>query len=117
MPAPEAEAEAEDEAAFHEEIYSGLCLALLEERKDLNEKYQAYLHEHIQSTRTLQASALTPSQAEWRTLIRQEQSLDQELERKTRLLSFMQWAERMADIQQFSYKYGTKKTKLESSLK
>ena len=121
-PDPESDAqagasEADDEAALDEDIYSDLCLALLEERKDLNEKYEAYLQEHIQETRTLQASALTPSQAEWRTLIRQEQSLDQEIERKTRLLSFMQWGERMADIQRLSYKYGTKKTKLGSPLK
>jgi hypothetical protein len=115
MPGPEADAEADDEAARQEDIYSDLCLGLLEERKDLNEKYQAYLHEHIQNTRTLQASALTPSQAEWRTLIRQEQSLDQEIERKTRLLSFMQWGERMADIQRLSYKYGTKKNEARKS--
>jgi hypothetical protein len=118
-PAPEADArasasEGDDEAALEEDIYSDLCLALLEERKDLTEKYEAYLHEHIQNTRTMQASALTPSQTEWRTLIRQEQSLDQEIERKTRLLSFMQWAERMAEGQRFSYKYGTKKAKLRS---
>jgi hypothetical protein len=41
----------------------------------LTEKYEAYLHEHIQNTRALQASALTPSQTEWGALICQEQSL------------------------------------------
>jgi hypothetical protein len=118
-PDPESDAqagasEADQEAALEEDIHSDLCLALLEERKDLNEKYDAYLQEHIQETRTLQASALAPSQGEWRALVRQEESIDQEIERKIRLLSFMQWAERMADIQQLSYKYGTKKTKLRS---
>ena len=81
------------------------------------EKYEAYLHEHIQNTRTLQASALTPSQAEWHTLIRQEQSLDQQIERTTRLLSFLQWAERMAEGQPSSYKYDSKKAKLVSQAK
>jgi hypothetical protein len=104
--------EVDEEAASDDGIYRDLCLALLEERKDLTEKYEAYLHEHIQSTRTLQASALTPSQAEWRTLLRQEQSLDQEIERKTRLLSFMQWTDRMAQGRRPSYKYGTTPAKL-----
>ena len=106
-----------DDDASDDSIYRDLCLALLEERKDLGEKYEAYLHEHIQTTRTLQASALTPSQSEWRTLIRQEQSLDQEIERKTRLLSFMQWTDRMAQGRRPSYKYGKKKTKLVSGAK
>jgi len=106
-----------DDDASDDSIYRDLCLALLEERKDLGEKYEAYLHEHIQTTRTLQASALTPSQSEWRTLLRQEQSLDQEIEHKIRLLAFMQWAERMAEGKRFSYKYGKKKTKLVSGAK
>jgi hypothetical protein len=109
--------EVDEEAASDDGIYRDLCLALLEERKDLTEKYEAYLHEHILSTRTLQASALTPSQAEWRTLLRQEQSLDQEIERKTRLLSFMQWTDRMAQGRRPSYKYGTTPAKLVYSRK
>ncbi len=109
--------EADDEAARDEDIYSDLCLALLEERQDLTEKYEAYLHEHIQNTRALQASALTPSQTDWRALIRQEQSLDQQIERTTRLLSFLQWAERVAERRLPSYKYGAKKTKLVSPAK
>ena len=107
----------DEEAPPDEDIYFDLRLALLEERKDLTEKYEAYLHEHIQNTRMLQASALTPSQTEWCTLIRQEQSLDQAIERKTRLLAFMQWAERMAQGQPSSYKYGAKKAKLVSPAK
>jgi hypothetical protein len=105
-------AEAADADACDRMMYVGLRLALLEEQRELVDRYEAYLTEHLQNLRALQAAALTPSASEWRALTRQEKQLEEQIERKTRLLSFLQWAERKR--RQDKPKYGSKKAKLES---
>ena len=79
---------------FDEQYYHDLQLDLLEERRDINEKYLTYLQNHVPSVASVRTDAVTPSAEEWPMLIRQEQSLDREIERKTKLLLYMQWAQR-----------------------
>jgi hypothetical protein len=45
----------------------------------------------VPSFPALPAPALAPSGPEWQTLIRQQEILDRQVERKTRLLLFVQW--------------------------
>ena len=100
---------ADEEKGLDESIYNDLCLALLEERLLTGEKYQRYLAEHIPSIPALRAAALAPSEEEYRGLIRQEQFLDQQIERKTKLLLFMQWVARSAARNAEPYIYDEKK--------
>jgi len=82
------------EPTFAEQYYHDLQLDLLEERRDINEKYLTYLQNHVPSIASVRSDAITPTAGEWPMLIRQEQSLDREIERKTKLLLYMQWAQR-----------------------
>ena len=81
----------DDQRILNKSIYDDLRAALLEERLLTGKKYERYLDEHVRSFPAVRAEALAPSESEWRMLLRQEQLLDQQLERKTRLLLFMQW--------------------------
>lgn len=71
-----------------------LLRALAEEKSLLAAKYQSYLDEHVPAMVALQRAALVPSEDAWRPLIQQDQALDWQIERKTRLLLFMQWVRR-----------------------
>jgi len=81
----------DDEQILNQSMYDDLRAALLEERLLTGRKYERYLDERVRSLPAVRAEALAPSESEWRMPIRQEQLLDQQIERKTRLLLFMQW--------------------------
>lgn len=71
-----------------------LLRALEEEKSLLAAKFQAYLDEHFPSPDAMQRAAFVPVDEAWGTLIHQDQSLDRQIESKTRLLLFMQWVRR-----------------------
>lgn len=99
VPAPPPE-DSEEVPATHrhgsdlEGVREALLRALQEEKSLLAAKYVAFLDEHIPSPETLERAAFVPADEAWRTLIHQDQSLDRQIERKTRLLLFMQWVRR-----------------------
>jgi len=84
----------DDQRILNQSIYDDLRAALLEERLLTGKRYERYLDEHVRSFPAVRAEALAPSESEWRMPLRQEQLLDQQVERKTRLLLFMQWVRR-----------------------
>ena len=104
-PEPEANpsSEPDEEAGFHERFFLDLQLDLMEERRDVNEKYLTYLQQHVQSAPAVRDEALAPIPKEWPMLLRQEQLLDQQIERKSKLLLYMQWAQRVAKRKAPSY--------------
>ncbi|MFB3923587.1 MAG: hypothetical protein ACE145_17830 [Terriglobia bacterium] len=91
---PEAVPPQDDEAAMSEQFYRDLRIDLLEERRDINERHLTWLQNHVPSVASVRSDAVMPSTPEWPMLMRQEQLLDREIERKTKLLLYMQWAQR-----------------------
>ena len=69
-----------------------------EEIADVGREYELYLHEHVENTRAARMAATAPSQAQWAIIIRQQNSLDRQLERKIRLLMELQ-RERKSEAQ------------------
>ena len=61
-----------------------------EEMSDVGREYELYLHEHVESTRAARLAATAPSQAQWGAIIRQQNSLNRQLEHKIRLLMELQ---------------------------
>jgi hypothetical protein len=85
----------DEEAGFHERFFLDLQLDLMEARRDVNEKYLTYLQQHVPTAPAVRDEALAPIPKEWHMLLRQEQLLDQQIERKSKLLLYMQWAQRV----------------------
>lgn len=73
--------------------YAELRIALLEELRDITQKYQLYLREQVLVSPAMRDACLAPSQEEWRLLIRQQNAIDRQIERKTRLLMALQKTE------------------------
>jgi len=69
-----------------------------EEIVDVGREYELYLHEHVENTRSARMAATAPSQAQWAVIIRQQNSLARQLERKIRLLMELQ-RERKSEAQ------------------
>jgi hypothetical protein len=65
-----------------------MCLA--EESSHALSEYELFLHEHVQNTRAARIAATAPSHAQWAAIIRQQNALHRQLERKIRLLDEMQ---------------------------
>jgi hypothetical protein len=63
---------------------------LAEETTDVLEEYELFLHEHVENTRAARIAATAPSHAQWAAIIRQQNALHRQLERKIRLLDEMQ---------------------------
>jgi len=61
-----------------------------EEIADVGREYELFLHEHVENTRAARMAATAPSQAQWAAIIRQQNSLNRQLERKIRLLMELQ---------------------------
>jgi hypothetical protein len=70
-----------------------------EEIADVGREYELFLHEHVENTRAARMAATAPSQAQWGIIIRQQNSLDRQLERKIRLLMELQ-RERKSEAQE-----------------
>ena len=65
-----------------------MCLA--EESSNALSEYELFLYEHVQNTRAARIAAMAPSHAQWAAIIRQQNSLHRQLERKIRLLDEIQ---------------------------
>lgn len=100
---------ADEEQILNESIYEDLRSALLEERLLTGERYQHYLEARMESLPAVRAAALAPSDFEWRMLIRQEEMIDKQVERKTRLLLFTQWVRRSGEGGRKPYIYEKRK--------
>ena len=65
-------------------------LALTEELEEVLGEYDLFLHEHVENTRAARIAAMAPSHAQWAAIIRQQNALHRQMERKIRLLEEMQ---------------------------
>jgi ribosomal protein L44E len=61
-----------------------------EELAAVGREYEIFLHEHVENTRSARMAATAPSQAQWAAIIRQQNSLNRQLEQKIRLLMELQ---------------------------
>ena len=61
-----------------------------EETSDVLAEYEQFLHEHVENSRAARVAATAPTQAQWAAMIRQENALHRQLERKIRLLEEIQ---------------------------
>jgi hypothetical protein len=63
---------------------------LAEEISDIVQQYELFLHEYVENTRAARVAATAPSHAQWAAIIRQQNALHRQLERKIRLLDEIQ---------------------------
>ena len=63
---------------------------LAEEISDVAQEYELFLREHVENTRAARIAATAPSHAQWAAIIRQQNALHRQLERKIRLLQEVQ---------------------------
>jgi hypothetical protein len=63
---------------------------LAEEISDVVQEYELFLHEHVENSRAARLAATAPLHAQWAAIIRQQNALHRQLERKIRLLAEMQ---------------------------
>ena len=61
-----------------------------EEIGAVERQYELFLQEHVASTRAARVAATAPSHAQWAAIIRQQNSLQRQMERKIRLLMELQ---------------------------
>ena len=61
-----------------------------EECAAVEREYEVFLQEHVTNTRAARVAATAPSQAQWAAIIRQQNSLNRQLEHKIRLLMELQ---------------------------
>jgi len=73
-----------------EEIKNLMTAGLAEEIADVGREYELFLREHVENTRAARLAATAPSHAQWAAIIRQQNALHRQLERKIRLLEEMQ---------------------------
>ena len=73
-----------------EKAKNGMARWVAEEIADVGREYELFLHEHVENTRSARMAATAPSQAQWAVIIRQQNSLDRQLERKIRSLMELQ---------------------------
>jgi hypothetical protein len=77
-----------------EEQFVDLHTTLLEEARESLEKYKLYLEEEVAFTPAMRDACFVPLDRGWVMLLRQENSIDRRIERKTRLLMQMRNARR-----------------------
>ena len=78
------------EGEAFEKAKNDMTAWVAEELADVEREYELFLHEHVENTRAARMAATAPSQAQWAAIIRQQNSLDRQLERKIRLLMELQ---------------------------
>ena len=65
-------------------------MTLAQETEEVLGEYELFLHEHVENTRAARIAAMAPSHAQWAAIIRQQNALHRQMERKIRLLDEMQ---------------------------
>jgi hypothetical protein len=73
-----------------EDLKTSMTARLAEEIADVGREYQLHLQEHVENTRAARMAATAPSHLQWAALMRQQNSLNRQLDRKIRLLREMQ---------------------------
>ena len=73
-------------AAEHEQ----LRIAVIDELIEWTQKYQTFMRRHIEVSPARRDLCFAPTEAKWKLILRQEASIDRQIERKTRLLWEMQ---------------------------
>jgi hypothetical protein len=73
-----------------ETVKNLLTAKLAEEIADVGREYDLFLREHFENTRLARVAATAPSRAQWAAIIRQQNALQRQLERKIRLLQDIQ---------------------------
>ena len=85
-----------------DESFQPLKKALLRlvaaEGRAVEREYEIFLQEHVTNTRSARVAATAPSHAQWAVIIRQQNSLNRQLEHKIRLLMELQ-RERKSEAQ------------------
>ena len=71
-------------------------MTVMDELIEWNHKYQTYMRRYIEVTPARRDLCFAPTADHWKLLLRQEESLHRQIERKTRLL----WAMQEEDRQQ-----------------
>ncbi len=61
-------------------------MTLAQETEAVLGEYELFLHEHVENTRAARIAATAPSHAQWAAIIRQQNALHRQMERKIRLL-------------------------------
>ena len=89
-------------------------MALLEESRDVVEEYQLYLEEHVQISRAQRDAALAPTPSEWHVMIRHENALNRQIERKLELLDRIQKRRRHEEERLLRLAYQPQKDQRES---
>jgi hypothetical protein len=67
-----------------------LMRLVAEEAAAVEREYELFLQEHVTNTRAARVAATAPSHAQWAAIIRQQNSLNRQLEHKIRLLMELQ---------------------------
>jgi hypothetical protein len=73
-----------------EQVRTSFRERLAEEISDVLGEYELFLHEHVENSRAARVAATAPTHAQWAAMIRQENALHRQLERKIRLLEEIQ---------------------------
>jgi hypothetical protein len=61
-------------------------MEVVQETQEVLGEYELFLHEHVENTRAARIAAAAPSHAQWAAIIRQQNALHRQMERKIRLL-------------------------------
>lgn len=69
---------------------SELLNLLLEERKEVAEEFELFRREHVEVSDAARDACLAPTDQRWTWILRQDNYLDRQLERKIRLLDMLQ---------------------------
>jgi hypothetical protein len=71
-------------------VRAALVMYLLEERKEMTEEYELFLREHAEVSDAARDACLAPTDPRWTWILRMDNYLDRQLERKLRLLEMLQ---------------------------
>ena len=74
--------------------YEQLRGAVIDELMEWTQRYLTYIRRHMEITPARRGLCFIPTEERWKLLLRQEESIDRQLERKTRLLWAMQEEDR-----------------------
>jgi len=74
-----------------------MAALVAEEIAAVGQQYELFLLEHVENTRAARVAATAPSHAQWAAIIRQQNSLQRQMERKIRLLMDLQRERRELD--------------------
>ena len=74
--------------------YLKLRMTVTDELIEWNHKYQTYMRRYMEVTPARRDLCFAPTQDVWKLMLRQEESIDRQIERKTRLLWAMQEEDR-----------------------